>query len=130
MSDVYYSYKSMSDKHLDSGPGQFIDVRIKDLVEYSHNFSKQYLEEREECRRKSEEVRGIMAEISNNINIFNGALQLKPQLREEIAGFQGMTTEEIMERKAELESLLKLYQQFNIKRKEDNDAMRSEAIIK
>lgn len=36
-----------------------------------------------------------------------------------------------MERKAELESLLKLYQHFKIEgREEDNDSMKTEAIIK
>ena len=37
----------MSENHLnDSGQRQFIDVRIKELVEYSYGFSKKYLEER------------------------------------------------------------------------------------
>lgn len=48
MSDVYYYFKWMSHKQLDeSGQRQFIDVRIKELVEYSHNFAKKYMEERE-----------------------------------------------------------------------------------
>lgn len=72
----------MSHKQLDdSGQRQFIDVRIKELVEYSHNFSRKYLEEREECGRKGEELSGIMEEIRENIKIFNGVLKVKPEVR-------------------------------------------------
>lgn len=128
---MFIIVKWMSHKNLDdSGQRQFIDVRIKELVEYSHNFSKKYLEEREECGRKEEELSGIMEEIRENIKIFNGVLMVKPELREEVAGFQGMTSEEILERKAELESLLKRYQQFEIPKKEGFDPMRSDTIMK
>ena len=33
-----------------------------------------------------------MEEIRENIKIFNGVLNIKPELREEVAGFQGMTS--------------------------------------
>jgi hypothetical protein len=49
----------------------YVDVRIKELAEYSNRFSDQYLAGRDELQRRIQEARGITAEIKNTVHIFN-----------------------------------------------------------